>query len=85
MYFVESGELECFKTFVKRLFIFKDINKGPKLIKKFISGDYFGELALLYNSSRQATIISKSSCILWSLDRDTFNHIIKEAAMFNLF
>jgi len=34
----------------------------------------------LYNAPRAATIIANEECLLWKLDRDTFNHIVKEAA-----
>lgn len=51
-----------------------------KLVKTYGPGDSFGELALLYNAPRAATVKAKSSCILWSVDRETFNHIVKEAA-----
>jgi cAMP-dependent protein kinase regulator len=37
-------------------------------------------LALLYNAPRAATIIAKTDAELWSLDRNTFNHIVKDAA-----
>jgi cAMP-dependent protein kinase regulator len=37
-------------------------------------------LALLYNSPRAATVKARTDCILWLLDRETFNHIVKEAA-----
>ena len=43
-------------------------------------GDAFGELALLYNAPRAATIIAKSDVTLWQLDRATFNHIVKDAS-----
>jgi cAMP-dependent protein kinase regulator len=37
-------------------------------------------LALLYNAPRAATIISDEDCLLWVLDRNTFNHIVKDSA-----
>jgi cAMP-dependent protein kinase regulator len=40
----------------------------------------FGDLALLYNAPRAATIISKTDGVLWTLDRLTFNNIVKGAA-----
>jgi CRP-like cAMP-binding protein len=44
-------------------------------------GESFGELALLYNAPRQASIKAAEDSVLWSLDRNTFNNIVKEAAM----
>ena len=35
----------------------------------------------MYNAPRAATIVADSSSTLWSLDRNTFNHIVKGAAM----
>ena len=43
-------------------------------------GEAFGELALLYNAPRAATIKAVSQCCLFSLDRETFNHVVKDAA-----
>lgn len=40
----------------------------------------FGELALMYNAPRAATIKSKTNSKLFALDRECFNHIIKDAS-----
>lgn len=72
LFIVEEGELDCFKTFSK--------NPEPVFLKKYFPGDSFGELALLYNTPRAASIISTTDTILWTLDRETFNHIIKDSA-----
>ena len=73
LYFVESGNLNCFKKFQS--------DPEPKLVKHYQPGDSFGELALLYNAPRAATITAESDeVITWVLDRETFNHIVKEAA-----
>lgn len=73
MYVVDSGELDCFKSFKK--------GDNPKYLKTYMPGESFGELALLYNGPRAATIKSKSETVLFSLDRYTFNHIVKDAAI----
>ena len=73
LYVSESGTLDCTKTFSGQTV--------PTFLKEYHEGEVFGELALLYNVPRAANIISKTESILYSLDRDTFNHIVKDAAM----
>ena len=72
MYVLESGALDCTK-------IFKG-NTEPTHLKVYAPGEGFGELALLYNAPRAATITAKEDSVAWRLDRDTFNHIVKDAA-----
>lgn len=72
LFVVEEGKLDCFKLF--------DGETEPKQVRSYEPGDVFGELALLYNAPRAATIIAKENCQLWQLDRSTFNHIVKDAA-----
>ena len=73
LYFVEEGKLNCYKKFQGE--------ETPKLVKEYQSGDAFGELALLYNAPRAATItVESDKVITWVLDRETFNHIVKGAA-----
>lgn len=72
MYVVEYGSLACTKHFKG--------NAEPTLLKTYQPGEGFGELALLYNAPRAATITASTESVLWKLDRDTFNHIVKDAA-----
>ena len=62
LYIIESGQLSCHKI----------IGGEDKFLKNFEAGDVFGELALLYNAPRAASIRSISECHLWVLDRNTF-------------
>lgn len=71
-YLVEAGELTCSK-------FLKPEDKEETYLKTYVPGESFGELALLYNAPRAATIIAKTDCELWSLERMTFNSIIKTA------
>jgi cAMP-dependent protein kinase regulator len=68
---IEKGTLECFKQ----------IDGENKVVKTCMEGDVFGELALLYNCPRAADVVARDSCVCWQLDRDTFNNIVKDAAV----
>ena len=72
MYVLESGKLKCTKIF--------DGNTEETYLKDYVPGEGFGELALLYNCPRAATIRAIENSIVWKLDRDTFNNIVKDAA-----
>jgi cAMP-dependent protein kinase regulator len=69
---VDEGTLDCSKQFKK--------DEPPKFLKTYHPGESFGELSLLYNAPRAATITSKTESILFALDRETFNNIVKDAA-----
>ena len=50
-----------------------------KKVAEAQEGGSFGELALMYNAPRAATVVSKTSnAVLWALDRITFRRILME-------
>uniref|UniRef100_A0A671XQ87 Protein kinase cAMP-dependent type II regulatory subunit beta n=1 Tax=Sparus aurata TaxID=8175 RepID=A0A671XQ87_SPAAU len=65
-YVIESG---TFNIFVKA-------DGADKLVGCYDNRGSFGELALMYNTPRAATIIATSPGALWCLDRLTFRRII---------
>ena len=75
LYFLENGELECWKTF----------KKGDPLtyIKTYKGGDSLGELALMYNYKRNYTIKAKTDVILFSLNRKDYKGIIQGTILKN--
>ena len=61
LYVVGSGTLTCSKVFKGQ--------SAPTKLKVYQPGEAFGELALLYNAPRAATITSDGECVLYALDR----------------
>lgn len=43
----------------------------------------FGELALLFNAPRSASIKAESTCYLWYIDRTTFKTAVEEIISIN--
>jgi cAMP-dependent protein kinase regulator len=73
LYILAEGALRCEKIFPG--------NSEPTFLKNYAPGEVLGELSLLYNTPRAASIISTTESRLFSLDRETFNHIVKNSAV----
>ncbi|KAI9498225.1 camp-dependent protein kinase regulatory subunit [Zychaea mexicana] len=69
-YVVESGTFDCY--------ISKGDDAPPNKVTSYEAGGSFGELALMYNAPRAATILATSDAVLWALDRVTFRTILME-------
>lgn len=64
-YVVQSGNLTFSGTVGGNTMEFGDSGAGKA----------FGELALMYNTPRAATVTAKENCVLWALDRPTYRAI----------
>jgi len=70
MFLIEEGSVDCI---IRR-------DGEDRVVKTCGVGDVFGELALLYNCPRAASVRTTAKTTLWELDRETFNRIVKDAA-----
>jgi len=67
LYVLEDGELHVHKGELGHVFTYSK------------QGDLFGDLALLYNAPRAATVIAVKPSVVWCIDRATFNNLVKNA------
>jgi len=65
-YVVESGSLD---VYIKS-------TEGDKKTASLGAGTSFGELALMYNTPRAATVQVNAACTLWTVDRKTYRDIV---------
>jgi CRP-like cAMP-binding protein len=52
----------------------------PQVIAMLGAGDYFGELALLNDEPRNASVVAASVCRTFELSRDSFEHFLSQSA-----
>jgi len=71
-YVIESGK---YKVFVKT-----DADPQPKHVLSYDGSGSFGELALMYNLPRAATVQAETNGSLWAMDRQTFRRIVLKNA-----
>lgn len=65
MYFIASGEVEV---------------KVPRGSVTLEAGDFFGEISLVYRTTREATVVAKTDCRLMVLEADDFHRLMDESA-----
>src|SRR5688572_30307357 len=54
-------------------------NRETRLLKTLTAGDFFGEMALIHNAPRSATVVSKSNVIVLELDKEGFDRVLKHS------
>jgi len=70
-YVVESGEFD--------ISVCKTVGGPSIVVAKRGAGQSFGELALLYNAPRAATIKATKDCVVWAIDRVPFRRIMMKS------
>ena len=70
MYVVTEGQVE--------------ILDGSAILETAGSGSIFGQLALIDDEPRSATVVAKTDCRLVSVDRRRFQYMVQETPFFAL-
>ncbi len=69
-YMILEGDLEVTKVIN---------NSETRLLKTLTAGDFFGEMALIHNAPRAATVKCRTNVIMLELDKDGFNRVLKHS------
>jgi len=58
----------------------KEINKSEaRLLQTLGPGDFFGEMALIHNAPRAATVTAKTGLVVLELDKESFDKVLKHS------
>jgi len=69
-YMILEGEVEVSKVIN---------NSQNRLLKTLDAGDFFGEMALIHNAPRAATVTAKTALTTLELDKAAFNHVLRQS------
>lgn len=69
-YMILEGDFEVLKTVN---------NSETRLLTTLTAGDYFGEMALIHNAPRAATVKAKTNVVVLELDKEGFNRVLKRS------
>jgi signal transduction histidine kinase len=59
----------------------KSINKSEaRLLQTLGPGDFFGEMALIHNAPRAATVTAKTDLVVLELDKESFDTVLKRSS-----
>ncbi|NOH02317.1 MAG: cyclic nucleotide-binding domain-containing protein [Chloroflexi bacterium] len=69
-YMILEGNFEVTKTIH---------NSEKRLLKSLSAGDFFGEMALIHNAPRAATVTSLTNAVVLELDKEGFDRVLKRS------
>ena len=55
-------------------------NAESRLLKTLGAGDFFGEMALIHNAPRAATVVAKTSLMVLELNKDGFDRVLHNSS-----
>ena len=70
-YLILEGEVEVTKVIN---------NKEARLLKKLTTGDFFGEMALIHNAPRAATVKTLTPLIALEIHKEAFERVLKNSS-----
>jgi signal transduction histidine kinase len=70
-YMILEGEVEVSKNIN---------NREERLLQTLGPGDFFGEMALIHNAPRAATVTAKSDLTTLELDKNAFNRVLQNSS-----
>ena len=74
-YMILEGDVEVTKV----------INNAEKrLLKTLTAGDFFGEMALIHNAPRAATVTAKTNITTLELDKASFDRVLKNSSSISM-
>jgi signal transduction histidine kinase len=70
-YTILEGEVE----------VAKSINKSEsRLLQTLAPGDFFGEMGIIHNAPRAATVTAKTDLVVLELDKESFDSVLKRSS-----
>jgi signal transduction histidine kinase len=85
----KSGTVLCRENAIEQTFymilegdveVTKGINQQEtRLLKTLTAGDFFGEMALIHNAPRAATVTAKTDVVVLELDKAEFDQILEQS------
>lgn len=70
-YMILEGEVE----------VTKSINQSEeRLLQTLAPGDFFGEMGIIHNAPRAATVTAKTYLVVLELDKDSFDNVLKRSS-----
>ena len=70
-YMLLEGEVE----------VTKNINQSEeRLLKTLVPGDFFGEMGLIHNAPRAATVTAKTDLVTLELEKESFENVLNNSA-----